>query len=86
LEAVEAFGDALRVRPSRLDVLTEKFTSRDSFPFEILRNGLKVLLTLASWGAKKEDTTHLVHLNFLEKEFKRLIRACNNKLLEQILE
>ena len=58
LEAVEALGDTVRVGSVGLDVLTEKLTSGDTLPLEVLWEGLQVLLTAGAGGSEQEDASN----------------------------
>lgn len=58
LEVVEAGLDAGRVLSIRLNVLAEQLASRDALPFEVLGEGLEVLLTVCTGSAQEEDAAN----------------------------
>ena len=58
LEVVEARTNSLRVRSTCLDVLSEKLSSGDALPLEVLGECFEVLLTACARGSQKEDATN----------------------------
>jgi len=82
---VEAFFDASGVFSIGVHMVSQQLASGHAFPLEVLRQGLRILLSVTSRGSHKENSATFGGLfELFEQKLERVVWTCNNELLHKV--